>query len=80
MNRDVRLLLGVPHYMFPICDARDVALAHLKALTKAEANGQHIIVHSEAVWFVEMCHVSAFAISNCRFYACAMDCGYRDKK
>ncbi|CAG0912948.1 unnamed protein product [Notodromas monacha] len=26
MNRDLRLIGGVPHYMFPICDARDVGL------------------------------------------------------
>ncbi|XP_042883889.1 uncharacterized protein LOC122260598 [Penaeus japonicus] len=41
---------GVPRVQFPICDVRDVAKAHVKALTAPEAvNNRHIIC-TDSVW------------------------------
>ncbi|XP_042209020.1 phenylacetaldehyde reductase-like isoform X1 [Homarus americanus] len=41
---------GVPRVQMPICDVRDVAKAHLKALTMPEAvNNRHIIC-TDSVW------------------------------
>ncbi|XP_013791991.1 tetraketide alpha-pyrone reductase 1-like [Limulus polyphemus] len=51
MNKTMPL---VPAVNFYLCDVRDVALAHLKAITVPEAAGKRFIVGSESLWFQEM--------------------------
>lgn len=47
---------GVPLNMFGICDVRDVAEAHVKALTAREAVGQRYMVNSVATYTtLELC-------------------------
>ncbi len=45
---DGTMRTGAPNLRFPIVDARDVALAHVLAATKDEANGRHIVVSGSA--------------------------------
>lgn len=46
----------LPNYNFPACDVRDVALCHLKAMTKPDAkNNRHIVVsRRECLSFKEL--------------------------
>ncbi|XP_037793041.1 putative uncharacterized oxidoreductase C513.07 [Penaeus monodon] len=41
---------GVPRVQFPICDVRDVAKAHVKALTAPEAVNNRHIISTDSVW------------------------------
>jgi len=55
----VRLLLdrGVPalaKVSFPICDVRDVALAHIKALVTNEAQGKRHIIYTDSLWMKQV--------------------------
>ena len=53
-----RLMRGkdpmVPRVGFPVCDVRDVALAHVSALERDEAIGQRHLIVDRFVWFAEM--------------------------
>lgn len=58
-NEIVRKLLarempGVPRLMFPVVDVRDVADAHLRAMTVPEAAGRRFIVSEGEYWYVEI--------------------------
>merc|ERR1711972_1000950 len=44
----------VPHLMVSFCDVRDVAEAHLRALTNIDAPGRRFIVGYQTRWFKEM--------------------------
>ncbi|XP_013790069.1 anthocyanidin reductase ((2S)-flavan-3-ol-forming)-like [Limulus polyphemus] len=44
----------VPAVNFYLCDVRDVALAHWKAITVPEAAGKRFIIGSASIWFKEM--------------------------
>ncbi|KAG0710408.1 putative uncharacterized oxidoreductase [Chionoecetes opilio] len=45
---------GVPRVQFPVCDVRDVAKAHVKALTLPEAvNNRHIIL-TDCLWYKDI--------------------------
>jgi len=48
-----------PKVSLPICDVRDVATAHVKALTCPEAAGQRHIVYSSSMWLKEVAQVMA---------------------
>ncbi|XP_018019838.1 phenylacetaldehyde reductase [Hyalella azteca] len=41
----------LPSINFPVCDVRDVALAHLKCLTNPGAVGKRHLISSGAIWF-----------------------------
>lgn len=41
---------GVPKFHMPICDVRDVALAHVKALESPEHVGKRYLIVSESKW------------------------------
>ncbi|MDH4261788.1 MAG: aldehyde reductase [Spirochaetia bacterium] len=56
LDRDVPAL---PNLGFQIVDVRDVALAHLKAMTLPEANGKRIIITDRFVWFTEIAAILA---------------------
>ncbi|MGD9738301.1 MAG: NAD-dependent epimerase/dehydratase family protein [Bauldia sp.] len=45
---------AVANYGFPIVDVRDVATAHVAALTNREALGQRIILADEFTWLIEI--------------------------
>lgn len=45
---------GVPRVSFPMCDVRDVAKAHIKALTTPEAANHRHIISTETVWMKDM--------------------------
>lgn len=58
-NEIVRKLLarevpGVPQLYFPIVDVRDVAEAHVLAMTSRAAAGERFILSSEGAWFREI--------------------------
>lgn len=42
---------GVPRVQFPICDVRDVAKAHIKALTLPEAANNRHIIATDCYWY-----------------------------
>lgn len=54
-----RSLPGVPRLMFPVVDVRDVADAHVRAMTSAAAAGERFIVSAGSHWYVDMAHVLA---------------------
>ncbi|KAK3866488.1 hypothetical protein Pcinc_027986 [Petrolisthes cinctipes] len=45
---------GVPRVSFPMCDVRDVAKAHVKALTLPEAANNRHIIYTDTVWMKDM--------------------------
>ncbi|XP_071487246.1 uncharacterized protein [Diadema antillarum] len=49
----------VPKLNFPVCDVRDVAVAHLVAMTLPEAAGHRHIVSPHNIWFSEMSAILA---------------------
>ena len=49
--------LAIPRLGFEIVDARDVAAAHLLAMTSAEAEGQRFIVSGELLWFSDIADI-----------------------
>jgi len=55
----IRLLLdravpAIAKTCFPICDVRDVALAHVKALVTKDAIGKRHIVYTDSVWMKQI--------------------------
>ncbi|XP_045119349.1 putative uncharacterized oxidoreductase C513.07 [Portunus trituberculatus] len=42
---------GVPRVQFPVCDVRDVARAHVKALTLPEAANNRHIIATDSCWY-----------------------------
>ncbi|OQV22886.1 putative uncharacterized oxidoreductase [Hypsibius exemplaris] len=48
MRREVPAL---PHIGMEMCDVRDVALAHVRAMTLPDANGQRFIINTGGMWF-----------------------------
>ena len=49
--------LAIPRLGFAIVDVRDVAAAHLLAMTNSEAAGQRFIVSGELLWFGEIADI-----------------------
>ena len=47
----------VPTLSFPICDVRDVAKAHIKAMTISEAAGHRHIIDNETLWCYEIAEI-----------------------
>lgn len=45
---------GVPKVQFPVCDVRDVARAHVKALTVPEAAGNRHIILTDCMWYKDI--------------------------
>lgn len=45
---------GVPKFNMAICDVRDVALAHVKALEGPEHVGKRYLIHSECMWMKDI--------------------------
>jgi dihydroflavonol-4-reductase len=41
---------GIPRLQFNIADVRDVAKAHVLAMTSESAPGNRIIVNTDAIW------------------------------
>ncbi len=52
-----RSMPAVPHIHWPVCDVRDVAAAHIAAMSRPEANGHRFIVSSGAFWYPEMAKI-----------------------
>lgn len=48
---------GVPKFNMPICDVRDVALAHVKALDGAEHVGKRYLIVSDCKWMKDIARV-----------------------
>jgi nucleoside-diphosphate-sugar epimerase len=48
---------GVPRFSTPIVDVRDVALAHLRAITVKEAANQRFILVNENLWFKQVADI-----------------------
>ena len=46
---------GIPKLMFPHVDVRDVALAHLNALTYPNVNGKRFLITQQSFWMKETC-------------------------
>lgn len=49
-----RSMPAVPRLNFPVVDVRDVAAAHVKAVTSSEAIGNRHILYGESVWMKDM--------------------------
>lgn len=45
---------AVPKLMFPVCDVRDVARAHVQALTLPEAAGKRHIITTDSFWMKDV--------------------------
>jgi len=54
-----RAIPGLPHMGFQVVDVRDVATAHLKAMTLPGAAGKRIAVTDRFVWFEELAAILA---------------------
>ncbi|XP_070212933.1 uncharacterized protein [Littorina saxatilis] len=52
-----RLIPGVPKMNFPIVDVRDVAQAHVRAMTSPNAAGHRHIVHCGNMWMSEIANL-----------------------
>lgn len=52
-----RELPALPHVTLQICDVRDVAAAHIKAMTLPEAAGNRFIVNSGGLWFKDIARI-----------------------
>lgn len=48
---------GVPKFNMPVCDVRDVALAHVKALKLAEANNRRYLIVTDCRWMKDLAKV-----------------------
>ncbi|EDV19858.1 putative uncharacterized oxidoreductase [Trichoplax sp. H2] len=44
----------LPNFNFPLCDVRDVAAAHLKAMIVPEAVGQRHIIYNSNMWYKDI--------------------------
>jgi dihydroflavonol-4-reductase len=49
--------MAIPRLGFEIVDVRDVAAAHLLAMSRAEAEGQRFIVSGELLWFGQIADI-----------------------
>ena len=52
-----RKMLLLPNFGFGICDVRDVARAHIMAMTLSEATGRRYIVDSDFRWLRDIAHI-----------------------
>lgn len=52
---------GVPRLSFPLVDVRDVAHAHVLAMTNEKAAGERFLLESDTVWMKEIADVLAAA-------------------
>lgn len=50
-------LPAVPHIYNGFIDVRDLALAHVQALSRPETDGERIIVCARAMWWEEMAEI-----------------------
>ena len=50
---------ALPHVSFSLIDVRDVATAHVKAMTLPEAAGNRHIIHNSNHWMTEMGEILA---------------------
>ena len=49
-----RELPGLPRLYFPLVDVRDVATAHVLAMTNEHAAGERFIVSAQSLWYTEI--------------------------
>jgi len=49
----------IPHLNFPIVDVRDVATAHIRAMTAPQAAGERHLVHAANIWLEDMAKLLA---------------------
>ena len=49
----------LPHLNFPIVDVRDVATAHIRAMTAPQAAGERHLVHAANIWMEDMAKILA---------------------
>ena len=49
----------LPHLNFPIVDVRDVATAHIRAMTAPQAAGERHLVHAGNIWMEDMAKILA---------------------
>ncbi|KAK6195722.1 hypothetical protein SNE40_001090 [Patella caerulea] len=71
-----RAMPAVPKLNFPVIDVRDVATAHVKAMTLDEAVGKrHLIVNSN-VWMKEMAQILAKEFKPQGYSVPTMNCPY----
>lgn len=54
LSSDLRAVPAVAKTCFPICDVRDVAQAHIKALITKDAVGKRHIVYSDSWWMKQV--------------------------
>ncbi len=45
---------AVPHLQFGIVDVRDVACAHVRAMTEPRSDGHRVIMSATSMWMVEI--------------------------
>eukprot|EP00118_Oscarella_pearsei_P019614 m.209115 g.209115 ORF g.209115 m.209115 type:complete len:248 (+) comp39725_c1_seq29:1608-2351(+) len=48
---------GIPNLGLPLVDVRDVAAAHIAAMTSEWANGKRIIIYGESLWSQEVAEI-----------------------
>ena len=49
----------LPRLNFPIVDVRDVATAHIRAMTAPQAAGERHLVHAANIWMEDMAKILA---------------------
>ncbi len=47
-------LPGLPHIGFPVCDVRDIADAHVRAMTLPDLNGERFLCTAETLWLSDI--------------------------
>ena len=50
-------LPGLPHIGFPVCDVRDIADAHVRAMTLPDLNGERFLCTAETLWLSDIAAV-----------------------
>jgi dihydroflavonol-4-reductase len=50
-------LPGLPHIGFPVCDVRDIAGAHVRAMTQPGLNGERFLCTAETLWLSDIAAV-----------------------
>ncbi|KAL5004088.1 hypothetical protein ScPMuIL_017544 [Solemya velum] len=69
-----RSLPFVPKLNFPIVDVRDVALAHIKAMTAQEAEGKRHLIVNTNMWMKEMGQILAAEFKQQGYSVPTMNC------
>lgn len=71
-----RSMPAIPKANFTVCDVRDVALAHYKAMTIPEAVGHRHIVATQNLWLKEMAQVLAKELKPQGYSISTISCPY----